>query len=688
MAILEQIRVKLGILISVLIAIALLSFIIDPNTLSSTMQMVSNKNKVGSMNGKSISYQDFYAEYDRTQKLYEALGQSVNSEEGQEQVRNAAWQNYFDKYIFLPKVEAAGINVGKEEMYDLFQGNNISPILANQSAFLDENGNFSRTAFSEFVSTMGSDETGIASAYYDYLEKTVKNQQYYNKYAAMIMNSSTLSALEINKAIEAGNITSDVDFIMMPIGYVQDSTISVTDQEIKAYYDARKDQFTQVANRDIEYVMFEVVPSAADIADTRASFESLYADFATAENLRNFVALNSDARYSDHFYGKTDLESVSAEFADLAFPQKGAEVKTVSDIYEGDGFFSAARVTGRKMMADSVSINYMLLPLTAEAETDSLLALLNANGVVEGMQELGWMTQEFAENAGVSEFNAAFDTNVGKSIKVKISSMQAYALIQTVDKTKPVEKVSLAVLTKNVNASDETYRDYLMQATELSDKSNGKYSEFSKIVSEESQPVIPVTHITEATRRIGVAENAREVVRWAFEAKEGEVSDVITVDNKYYFVVALTKARKAGLVDINEVKSNIKIELAMEKQGQKYAAEMVEKTKGMKSLDEMAEALNITVSHENGVSFLNSGTMLDPKFVGAIAGAKKGEVCGPVVGEIAVYMFEVTDTQSGAYFTEADATNSALQYASYRLQQLQSVLEKQAKVEDNRARFF
>ena len=59
MAVLEKIRVKMGLFITVVIALALLSFIIDPSTLQSTLSMFSSKYDVGEINGEGISYQDF-----------------------------------------------------------------------------------------------------------------------------------------------------------------------------------------------------------------------------------------------------------------------------------------------------------------------------------------------------------------------------------------------------------------------------------------------------------------------------------------------------------------------------------------------------------------------------------------------------------------------------------------------------
>ena len=686
MAVLENIRVKLGVFITILIALSLLSFIIDPSTLSTTFQRMSADNKVGSMNGKSITYQDYYTAVESNKNLFESLyGQSLSSEEQLSQVRDYTWQNYFDRYVFEPKAADAGIAVGDREMYDLTQGSNISPVLSAQSAFLDENGEFSREALSQFIQNIDYDATGTYAAYWNYIRDQIYKQQLYNKYDALLYNSSMFSPLQASRAIEDNNLTSDVDFITVSVGFGADSALNVTSSEIKEYYNKHKEQLKQSANRDIEYVMYEVVPSQDDIDSQTAEFETLVAEFADSDNPRNFISLNSDSRWSDIYVGKDDIPEA---FRDYVFPAKGVKVGPVSEINRDGNVLSAVRVADRKVMPDSVYTWYVLFDAGDMAKADSVVNVLNAGRSYDDLREMGWMTQEFNEANNFSEFNAVFDVPVGKAIAVRLSSIQAIAVMKVTDRTKPAERVKLATLTKNITPSDETYRDFLMEATMLADKSDGKYDNFSAAVREDDLPVTPASRITEATRRIGTVDNAREVVTWAFDAKEGQVSDVITVDNKYYFVVALTKARKEGYVPINEVSTDIYNVLALEKRLQIAADDVQAATQGLGTLEQMAEALGTTVSHQSGVSFGSTSAALDPAFIGAIAAAPKGKICGPVKGQIGVYMFQVVDNQAGAYYTEDDIALRVSQEAQYRQQYLSTVMAEEADVKDNRARFY
>ena len=685
MAVLENIRVKLGVFITILIALSLLSFIVDPSTLSTTFQRLSADNKVGSMNGKNITYQEYYTAVEQNKNLFESLyGQSLNSEEQLTEVRNYTWQNYFDKYVFEPKAAAAGIKVGDQEMYELTQGSNISPVLSSQSVFLDENGNFSQAALAQFVQNIDYDATGVYGAYWDYLRNQIYEEQLYTKYNSLLYNSSIYNPLQTSLAIEANNLTSDVDFIMTTVGFGPDSTLNITEQDIRKYYNDHKKQMKQSASRDIEYVMFEVVPSEQDIADQKAAFETLVAEFADSENPRNFISLNSDSRWSETYLGKDD---VPAEFAEFAFPARGVTPGIVSDIVEGDNVLTAVRVADRKVMPDSIYLWYNLFSLTDAAKADSIVAVINA-GREADLNEMGWITQQFTEANNFSEFNAAFDVPVGKAVAVRLPSLQAIAVLKVSDRTKPEERVKLATLSKIITPSDETYRDFLMEATALADKSDGKYENFAAAVKEGDLPVTPATRLTQGTRRVGTVDNAREVVSWAFDSKEGQVSDVITVDNKYYFVAAVTKARKEGFAPINEVSSEIYDLLAFRKRLDIAAEDVKAKIAGLSTLEEMADALGTTVSHQSGVSFGSAGSGLDAAFLGAVSAAPKGKVCGPVKGDVGVYLFEVLDTEAGAYYTEDDVKLRTSQEAQYRQQYLSTVIAEEADVRDNRARFY
>ena len=685
MAVLEKIRVKFGILITVLVALALLSFILDPTTLRSAFDRFSSDNKVGTMNGKSVSYKEFYEELNTYTEIAKMMGQNPSSEEQQAQLRDAAWQSIFDNEVFIPKAEAAGLSVGEEEMLDLTQGNNISPVLLQQGLFLDRDGNFSRETVVDFVQSIDSDDSGNSAAYWSFLEEGVFRNQLYAKYASLLEKSDVLSDLEKARLVADGNVTADVDFVFEPISFVTDSTVKVSSEEIRRFFNDHKEQFKQPANRDIEYVMWEVVPSAQDYADTKAEFDALYEDFAKADNLKAFVTLNSDSKWNPYYFTEDQL-SVTPEFQQTAFH---APVGTVSPVVTEDKAYAAMRVADVRMMADSAHVYYKVYPYSQEAEADVFVNDQLRKTDISQFTEMGWITQDFILANGLNELDAAFDSPQ-KVFKVKNVNNQAILAVYVPERTKALKKVQVATLMKNVLPSDETYRDFQMKAVEFADACDGKYENFQKLSQEQNLPVIPINNMLQTNRRIGPADNAREVVSWVFDkkTKAGQVSDLKIVDNKYYFVTAVTKVRKEGYADIQDVASDISSLLKARKTVAVKLDEVKEKIAGLTTLEQVAETLGTTVSHYPGISFGSTQfNQNDPALVGAVAAAPEGTI-QTVGGNVGVYVFEVSNRTAGNFFSENDAATQLARKASWHNSILQSVIANEADIKDNRARFF
>ena len=658
MAALETIRVKFGIVITVLIAVALLSFIIDPTTLQSVSSSMSSKYDVGEIDGKSISYTDYQADVEKFTAINEIMtGSSAQNEQQQTSIRNAAWQSLVDKYLFEKNANKAGIYVGSEEMSDIIAGNIDSPVFTQNPAFLDENGTFSTDLLLEFLSYRDSDQTGRLQLYWNYLVESAKTQEYYSKYMSLFNQSNFTNTLMLAEEMADNNNTFDVEFVMVPFGFAKDSTIVVSDSEIKAYYNAHKKFFKQNASRDIEYVVFEVKASDADVAAANQSLIDVYDEFASATNIKSFLLANSDRQYDERWYKAGELNTVARVVNDYAFGDKAS----VSEVLSNGNTFYAVRVMEEAMVPDSVYVKY-----APEAQADSLLA------VTEPM----WITQ-------TPGFEALMTAK--KNSTVTINGLT----FQVVDATKPVAKKKVAVLEKTAVPSKETVNGFYAQANTFATKTAGKYENFKKALEEEGVYAHPVNKMLESANRLGAIDNTREVTRWAFGAKEGEASNIITVDNNYFIIAALKGIHEEGYTPVNEVAASISNILYTEKAGEKMAADVAEKINGLTDMEAIAEALNSAVSVKEGIAFSAMGAQgLDPKFIGAASVAEDGKICGPLAGSVGVYVYKVTGRDAGAFFTEDDAKARDLQMTQYSTQMLVPVMMEDAEVKDNRARFY
>ena len=655
MAVLETIRVKFGIVITVLIAVALLSFIIDPSTLQSVTASMSSKYDVGEINGKSISYNDFQEEVDKYTTLTELMsGSSVQNEQQQISIRNTAWQSLVDKYLFIKNAKAAGLAVGDEEMLSIISGEMESPLITQNPAFFGEDGTFSKDMLLQFISSIDSDPSGRMRLYWDNLQSTALTQQFYAKYLSLFSQSNIVNKLQLTDQLAGNNNTFNVEFVMVPFGYAKDTTVVVSNSEIKKYYESHKKFYKQRAGRDIEYVVFEVKPSASDIAAANDAIVKVYDEFKTTQNMKSFLLANSDRKFDNAWYKAGELNTVSKKVNDFVFGNNNG----VSGIIEDNNTFYAVKVLASANVPEQVEVKY--------AQSEELLA--------DAQPE--WISQ-------IPGFEDLMTASVGSTLT--INGM----VFQVLNKRDVVAKKRVAILEKNAVASKETVNGYYSKANTLATMSAGKYESFRAALDSLGLYAHPVSKMAEGTNRLGAVEGTKEIARWAFEAKKGAVSSIFTINNNYFVVAAMTGIYEEGYTDLNEVSASIRNILYNEKAAEKKVAEIKASIEGLDDLDAVAEKLGVTKSTKDGVAFSSfSSQGLDPKFIGAAYASEDNVVCGPVAGNNGVYVYKVTGRETQDFYTEESAQQHSAQRAQYATQMVVPVMMDDVDVTDNRARFY
>ena len=660
MAVLETIRVKFGVVITVLIAVALLSFIVDPSTLQSVTASMSSKYDVGEIDGKAISYTEFQEEVDKYTTLTELMsGSSVQNEQQQLSIRNTAWESLVNKYLFVKNAQKAGLSVGEEEMLAIISGEIDSPLISQNPMFFDENGQFSKDRLVQFLGSIDSDATGGLKLYWDNLQSTAQTQQYYAKYMSLFTQSDIVNNLQLTDALAGNNNTFNVEFVMVPFGYAKDTTIVVADADIKKYYESHKKFYKQQAGRDIEYVVYEVKPSTADIAAANDAIAKVYDEFTTTANMKSFLLANSDRKFDNTWYKAGELNKISRDVNEFVFNGEAA----VSQVMANGNTFSAVRVLESAMVPDSVYVK--CVPATSE-NVDSLL----------NVEEPMWITQ-------TPGFEDLMTAKAGAQVKL---GGYVFNVIKT---TAPVAKKRVAVLEKNAVASKETVNGYYSQANTLATMSAGKYDTFRKAVDSLGVYAHPVMKMAEGTSRLGAVDGTKEITRWAFEAKKGDVSSIFTINNNYFVVAAVTGIHEEGYTPVNEVSSSISNILYNKLYAEKKSAEVKESIAGLTDLTAIAEKLGTTVSTKDGVAFSSFSSMgLDPMFIGAAYASEDNVICGPVAGNNGVYVYKVTGRETQSHYTEESAQQHSAQRTQYSAQMILPVMMDDVDVKDNRARFF
>ena len=160
------------------------------------------------------------------------------------------------------------------------------------------------------------------------------------------------------------------------------------------------------------------------------------------------------------------------------------------------------------------------------------------------------------------------------------------------------------------------------------------------------------------------------------------------MNNNYFFVAAVKEIHKEGVKPLDEVAAGIRQRLYFEKLRDVKTAQVAEKVQGLETLEQMAEALGVSITNEPALSLSTTGRANDPALAGAAGAAVDGEVYGPIAGGMASYIVRVNSREAGSFFTEEDATMQAAQKAQYTTQMVLPVMSRIGEVKDNRERFF
>ena len=705
MAVLEKIRVRFGVFITVLIGIALISFVVDVNTLQSVISMFSSRYDVGAVAGKSISYQDYQKKVDYYSAVNQMIiGANSLSEAMQERVREQAWQAYFQEYALNTEYEKCGLNVSADELSDLIRGRYVSPVLYNDPVFTDETGEFSRTAVVNFVQSINSDPSGQRAMYWNYVEQRMKDAQLAEKYVALLGQSDYLNVLQLKDAVNSRNTIADVSYIVQPLGFTADTSIRVTEADLTAYYKKNRENFEQETSRDAEYVSFPIDPSDEDIRLTEEDADKIFEEFKTADDLKQFVTFNSDRSFDDRFYKKGELTEKLDSFA------FNATLKSILPVYREDNTYAMARIAAFRNMPDSVQVRLILISqqgrkkVSVNKTGDSLITILEKGGnfgylaqqysidqvANRSEGDLGWIKQGALIPAMKNFEDTCFIVPRNKYFKVE--GNYGVHVAQVTERSAEHKKVKLAVVEKIAEAGKITIQSLFTQANELAALSLNNYDEFVRLSNEKGYIRVPAYKIRESDKTVSTFTNARELVRWVYEAKDREVSATLNLNNEYFLVAAVTEIREAGIAPYEQVRVEVEQIVRREKHAEVYAQRIKEAINGASDLEAVAEKLNVTVEKALDVSFGNAsipGIGTEPKLEGAIAVAPVNAISGPVKGISGVYAFTVDTRETGSAYTEEDEKmRRRLDYTQYRMFDFISVLEKTKNVEDWRFRYF
>ena len=683
----------------VIIGVALLAFIVGDFLNSGHTFYAMNQSKVAVVNGTNIGVEEFQERVkmrtDELQQMYAQRG--MNFPDGYvSRINQEVYAQMVNEILLNEELEKLGIVVSKEELADLLSGDNISPQV-RQYFTNPQTGEFDRQGLLNFMQVVLDPEahgynTPELLAQIEpqrqlwlRLEQQVKQDRAIQKFANLLSRAVMPNKLDIENSFEDSKTSANIAYALQPYTSIADSTIAVSDSELKAEYNKVKESYKMPERRAIKYIKIDIEPSEADYAKAKEKVEMNQSVFAETDDVVAFIANNSDESYDDSFVAISSMPEKMKKFAQSAAVNESSPLEFENDTY------TMYRLMDTKVAPDSIKVRLLSFQ-PRSTEIDSVLNVLNNGGSFaelsakyNGNDEI-WLTENMASSVGRPFINKVFSETGNGYFKAE--SLGGEHIVQILSRTAPVKKAKVAAYVLAVVPSTETHTVLYNQLSSYS-AINNTAEKFSAGAKEAGYTVSSYECSAEDYSLPGI-NDSRQAIRWAFNADKGEVSEIFTADDSFV-IVALDNIFKEGYTPLEQLKDMLTMQIRNDKKAEKIIADL--KAKNLNSLDGYAEAMKAQVDSAKFISFSSpsiTGVGYEPVLSGLAPTAETGKVVGPVKGLRGVYVFAVTDkTVSEQPFDAQTETQKLQQNYNYLINsRLMDVLRDKADIKNTMIRFF
>ena len=704
-----------GPVLATVIGLALFAFIAEEMFRSCEATSNEKRQQVGEVLGKKISVQDFQSLVDEYQSVIKMTqGRDNLTDEELNQVKDQVWQMYVNNTIMEEEAKKLGLTVTDAELQEILKAG-TNPMLMQTPFVNQQTGRFDVNQLTKFLADYKKiqdqpQQAQVAEQYkqiYDYwkfIEKQLRQNVLGTKYQTLLTECLISNPVSAKAAFEAQNQESDIQLATLPYSAIKDSDVEVKESDLKAKYDEQKEMFRQyVESRDIKYVDFQVLPSAADRAALMKTINE------ARQKLESGAAPADIVRKAQSQVAYTGIAATKRAFApDIATKLDSMQVGQVSAPFETayDNTVNVVKLINKVQAPDSIEYRQIQVGgETAEAArktADSIFTALKSGADFEALAkkygqtgEKQWLTSSMYENApSVDADSKAYLTaltTLAPNESQNVAFSQGNIIVQVTNRKAMVTKYDAAVIKHTIDFSKDTYSQ--------------AYNKFSQYVSEnktlegleknaqkfgfrvqERKDIFSSEHYVAGLR------STRDAMKWIFDAKEGDVSPLYECgNNDHLMVIALTKIHPEGYRDLSAVEDQLKQEVIRDKKYNKA----VEMLKGVNSID-AAKQKGAVVDSVRQITFsapvfVQATGTSEPALSGAVAAAKAGQFsAAPVKGNGGAFLFKVLNKKQ----REAAKFDAKQQQAQLKQQAMQAAsrfmneLYLKAHVVDNRYLFF
>jgi len=690
-------------LVIIIIGFALFAFVVG----SFTRKNQSNSNFVGEVNGEKIRGIAFNQKVDEASEMRKQMSGRANVTSAESfGIRESVWNQMVSELIMQKQYDKLGLDVSKEELDDMITGKNPHQYIVQN--FTDpKTGKFDPKMVKQFIDNLDKVDPAMRQRYL-MIVKSIKDSRLAEKYQNLIANAYYVPKAFAKKEYLARNEHVSLSAIGLRYETVTDKEVTLTDSDYQTYYDENKNRFEQEESRDIDYVVFDVKPSVEDMKVINADVDKIYTEFQQVKDVANFVNTRSDVRYDSTWVKKGALPG---RLDTLAF--NSAPGTFIAPFIENE-MYTMAKVVDAQSRPDSLKASHILISFegssaggklpkeAAKKLADSLLMAVKKDpkklgelamkystdpSVKTNLGDLGW----FTDGSMVPSFNnACANGKVGDVVLVE--SQFGYHIIDITGKTAPVKKVRLAIVARKVEAGNETFaKSYSDASTFAGD--NTTMEAFEKAVVIKGLNKRTMERIRPNEGQLPGIENAREVIRWAFNSKSEKesVSQVFDCSGKYV-VATLKMIREKGIAPLEQIKNDIKSLVMRDKKAIILLAKM-NRVIASNNFNLMATTLSSKIDTIQNITFASPNLPFygrEPAVVGTAFGLKKDQISKPIKGEMGVFLIRIDQVSPAIAAANYDNEKSVIanNFRSRVYREVYQAIMDKTKIVDNRILFY
>jgi peptidyl-prolyl cis-trans isomerase D len=706
MAILTKIRNRSGLAIGA-VGVALGLFVVS-DALNSNMGLFgggSQVNNVGEIDGETIGIKQFDDKLQYNLANFQKRTQNENLDEATRgQVRDQTWNQMLNDYLMMKEYEQLGLQMSEEELADMIYGNNVHAQI--KQSFTDPNtGVFDVNNVKRYLKQMNEGTDEATKAQWKEFEDYLVTETLQRRYATLLKKGLYATTLEAKNLNIGRTQSAELNFVALSYNTIADSSIAAEDGDLKSYFKKNIEKYKERENsRKVEFVVWDFAPTSEDTAVVQKWAMDQVSQFQAADNDTAYVDLNSDTKFDPTPKKRSDYpESVQ----NTLFSSPVGTV--VGPVFE-NGKFSIYKVSGIKDdSVYSMRASHILIRVEGATDADTADAKRKATDVLNRIRggedfealasqfgtdgtkdrggDLGW----FAEGSMVKEFNDAVLKGKKGDLSIVKTQFGFHVIKITGDKTK--KTVCAGVLERAVEASDKTTSAAYNDASQFAANSRNA-EDFNKNIEEKKMSKRVAEFVRETDNFLPGYSDAREAVRWAYNAKVGDVSEVMNVGNDKYVIAMLTLIREKGKSNFEASKDRVTADYRKDKKAEQLMENLKTAMEGATTLDAVSRKLNQAVTPVAAQTFENASIPyvgFDPAFAGAVSGTTAvNTLVGPTKGDAAVYAYQISKITPAPAVTDytqmkAELSGALQQRVEYGYFE---ILKDIKNVKDNRYLFY